>query len=241
MCDDDFEEHVLAYPPELTGLHLHGLNKNEPVLVSLPSTTVSAFAKTWGMIPTPFSIFPSILAVKTYCATVEAAGGVEDPTTGQVSPVEGFVVRGAKKGGAAGEPFFWKVKYDQPYLMYREWRELTRKLLAEFPEVTVKPAKLRNKESRLYLWWVHSQMEKDITQFESWKVGKGIIKTREDFLSWSRTQEGKEQARRLGQEVKEEVDTKAVNDKSFDRTLIVPVAVQGCGKLIHAELTRVCR
>ena len=182
------------------------------------------------MIPTPFSVFPSVLAVKTYCATVETAGGVEDPATGKIEPVEGFVVRGLKKGGAAGEPFFWKVKYDQPYLMYREWRELTRKLLAEFPEVAVKPAKLRNKESRLYLWWVHREMERDIAEFESWKVGKGIIKTREDFLRWSRTQEGRDQARQLGQDVEDEVDLKAQAAKSFDRTLIVPVAVQGCGK-----------
>ncbi|KAJ1555307.1 hypothetical protein HK096_004515 [Nowakowskiella sp. JEL0078] len=28
FCDDSFEEHVLAYPPELAGLYLHGINEN---------------------------------------------------------------------------------------------------------------------------------------------------------------------------------------------------------------------
>ena len=112
---------MLAYPSHLTGLHLHGLNTNTAILTSLPSSAVSAFAKEWGLIPTPYTIFPSVLAVKTYCETVEHAGGIEEDD-GSITPVEGFVVRGVKKGGAPGEPFFWKVKYDDPYLMYREWR-----------------------------------------------------------------------------------------------------------------------
>jgi tRNA ligase len=228
LCDDSFEEHVLAYPSHLTGLHLHGLNTNTPVLTSLPSSTVTTFAQTWGFIPTAYTVFPSVLAVKTYCETVEQAGGIEE-ADGSVTPVEGFVVRGVKKGGEKGEPFFWKVKYDEPYLMYREWRELTRRLLSAYPDVDgVNPSRLRNEQSRLYLWWVRREIQKDVDRFSEWKKGKGIIKTREEFLEWRKTDEAKELMRQLGQEVEEQ--ERDGEKGGFDRTLIVPVAVQGCGE-----------
>ncbi|GAA5899650.1 hypothetical protein JCM8208_000617 [Rhodotorula glutinis] len=228
LCDDEFEEHVLPYPEEQTGLHLHGLNVNEPVLNTLPSAEVASFARAWGMIPTSYSVFPSVPAVQTYCERVEADGGVEGPD-GKVSPVEGFVVRGHRKGGAPGEAFFWKVKYDEPYLMYREWRELTRRLLAAYPNLeTVNPAKIRNDDSRLYLWWVAREIGRDVKAFDSWQHGKGIIKTREAFLSWSKTPEANVARRELG--VKVAVSEEERRNRKFDKTLIVPVAIQGCGK-----------
>ncbi|GAA5836744.1 hypothetical protein JCM9279_007646 [Rhodotorula babjevae] len=228
LCDDEFEEHVLPYPEDQTGLHLHGLNVNEPVLNTLPSAEVASFARAWGMIATSYSVFPSVPAVQTYCERVQADGGVEGPD-GKVSPVEGFVVRGHRKGGAPGEAFFWKVKYDEPYLMYREWRELTRKLLAAYPNLeTVNPAKIRNDDSRLYLWWVAREIGRDVKAFDSWQHGKGIIKTREAFLSWSETPEANVARRELG--VKVAVSEEERRNRKFDKTLIVPVAIQGCGK-----------
>ncbi|KAK4052810.1 tRNA ligase [Microbotryomycetes sp. JL201] len=229
LCDDSFEEHVLAYPENLTGLHLHGLNANSAVLTTLPSSAVSTFADAWGFIRTKYSIFPSVMAVKTYCETVEAAGGmIEDD--GSTTPVEGFVVRGVKKGGVPGEPFFWKVKYDEPYLMYREWRELTRKVLSAYPDLDgVNPRRIKNEQSRLYLWWVKREVQKDVKKFDSWKKGKGIIRTREEFLAWRNTDESKAAMRELGQKLtdRSENDNRS---RPFDRTLVVPIAVQGCGK-----------
>ena len=179
------------------------------------------------MIPTSYSGFPSVPAVQTDCERVEAAGGVEGPD-GKVSPVEGCVVRGHRKGGAPGEAFFWKVKYDEPYLMYREWRELTRRLLAAYPNLeTVNPAKIRNDDSRLYLWWVAREIGRDVKAFDSWQHGKGIIKTREAFLSWSKTPEANVARRELG--VKVAVSEEERRNRKFDKTLIVPVAIQGCG------------
>ncbi|BGP42918.1 tRNA ligase [Rhodotorula kratochvilovae] len=228
LCDDSFEEHVLPYGAEETGLHLHGLNRNEPVLNTLPSTEVSAFARAWGMIATSYSVFPSVPAVQTYCERVQADGGVEGPD-GKITPVEGFVVRGHRKGGAPGEAFFWKVKYDEPYLMYREWRELTRKLLSAYPNVeTVNPAKVRNEESRLYLWWVAREIKRDHAKFDPWKHGKGIIRTREEFLAWQKTPEANTARRELG--VKVAMDEEERKNRKFDKTIIVPVAIQGCGK-----------
>lgn len=233
LCDDSFEEHVLAYPSHLTGLHLHGLNHNTPILQTLPSSDVQSFATTWGFIPTPFVLFPSIPAVRTYCSNVEMDGGVLDEKTNTIVPIEGFVVRGTKKGGIKGEAFFWKVKYDEPYLMYREWRELTRKLLGAVwhPQrevLVVKPAKLRNEESRLYLWWVDREIKKDLEKFASWKVGKGIIRIRDEFLEWAKTDE----ARRVRGELKLKnvEEEKDLEGQTFEKTLIVPVAVPGCGE-----------
>ncbi|GAA5863096.1 hypothetical protein JCM8547_002796 [Rhodosporidiobolus lusitaniae] len=228
LCDDSFEEHVLAYPSEFTGLHLHGLNHNSPVLHTLPSSEVSAFAKAWGMIITTYTTFPSVPAVKTYCDRVREAGGVEDEQ-GEVTPVEGFVVRGHRKGGAPGEAFFWKVKYDEPYLMYREWRELTRKLLSAYPKLdAVALNRIRNEESRLYVWWVKREMERDHAKFAPWKHGKGIIRTRGEFLEWCKTPEAKTTRRELGLQV--EMDEEERKNRKFDKTIVVPIAIQGCGK-----------
>ncbi|SCZ97600.1 BZ3500_MvSof-1268-A1-R1_Chr4-3g07285 [Microbotryum saponariae] len=280
LCDDSFEEHVLAYPTHLTGLHLHGLNLNEPILQTLPSSYVTLFAQKWGFIPTPYTLFPSVMAVQTYCQTVQSLGGIEQPN-GKIVPVEGFVIRGVQRGGVsrmvefmdedgvkrlekANEAFFWKVKYDEPYLMYREWRELTRKLLMmyekerearstvvgagagagrkgrEDPIVldNVNLNKVKNEQTKLYLWWIKREIEKDYTKFESWKKGRGIIKTREEFLKWRNGDEakvvvkslakGKNRMGLLGKE-EEEVDEEEAR-REYDRWLIAPVAVQGCGK-----------
>ena len=221
---------MLAYPDHLTGLHLHGLNTNTPVLHSLASSQVKSFAVEWGFIPTPFDLFPSVLAVKTYCETVAHLGGVEE-SNGTITPVEGFVVRGQKRGSGVepGEPFFWKVKYDEPYLMYRSWREVTRRLLKSYPDLDdFNPKKLREDDSRLYLWWVKREMLRDVRRFDDWKVGKGIIRTREEFLKWQKTDEAKDVRRQLGQSVAE--DAEAMKNREFDRTLLVPIAVQGCGE-----------
>lgn len=202
---------------------------------------MTAFAKAWGLIPTPFTIFPSVLAVRTYCETVESCGGVQEDD-GSITPVEGFVVRGVKKGsnrtpstdGHNHEPFFWKVKYDDPYLMYREWRELTRKLLSSYPDLSgVNPNKLKNEQSRLYLWWVKREIEQRHENFESWKHGKGIIKTREEFLRWKDSEEGRRTAKevlKLKMEVGSEAEKPQQDNRDFDRTLVVPIAVQGCGQ-----------
>ncbi|KAK5005896.1 tRNA ligase, partial [Cryomyces antarcticus] len=48
LCDDQFEEHVLAYNPETAGLYLHGINLNLPEFVTYPGHLVDRFATEWG-------------------------------------------------------------------------------------------------------------------------------------------------------------------------------------------------
>lgn len=49
LCDDEFEEHVLEYPPERAGLYLHGINFNLPQFTTLPGSDVHAFARKMGL------------------------------------------------------------------------------------------------------------------------------------------------------------------------------------------------
>ncbi|CAO1639220.1 unnamed protein product [Sympodiomycopsis kandeliae] len=139
LCDDTFEEHVLAYPPEKSGLHLHGLNSNSVSFATEPMEEVEKFAKEWGFIPTRYITLGSMQEVKDFTDRVGTTG------EWQGEAIEGFVVRtripkdaqhaNTKQDGIATPPYspdqvwFYKVKYDEPYLMYRDWRELTKKMI----------------------------------------------------------------------------------------------------------------
>ena len=49
----------------------------------------------------------------------------------------------------AGSSFFFKVKFDEPYLMYRDWREVTKVLLSKGPSAANVPkSKLRRAETK---------------------------------------------------------------------------------------------
>lgn len=141
LCDDSFEEHVLAYPPEKSGLHLHGLNSNTVDFHTQPMEEVEKFALDWGFIPTRYITLQSMQEVKEFTDRVGTTG------EWQGEAIEGFVVRtripadavesSTKEEGIAAPPYspnqvwFYKVKYDEPYLMYRDWRELAKKMLTE--------------------------------------------------------------------------------------------------------------
>jgi tRNA ligase len=48
LADDEFEEHILSYPKERSGLYLHGLNHNAINFESLPMEEVEDFAREFG-------------------------------------------------------------------------------------------------------------------------------------------------------------------------------------------------
>lgn len=141
LCDDSFEEHVLAYPPEKSGLHLHGLNSNTVDFHTRSMDEVEVFAREWGMIPTRYLTLGSMAEVQEFTDRVGTTG------EWQGEAIEGFVVRtriprdalpaDTKEQGVAAPPYapnqvwFYKVKYDEPYLMYRDWRELAKKMVGE--------------------------------------------------------------------------------------------------------------
>ncbi|SOV07220.1 related to TRL1 - tRNA ligase [Ustilago sp. UG-2017a] len=148
LCDDSFEEHVLAYSEARSGLHLHGLNKNAAKFSTRSMPEVDAFAKQWGFIPTRWIQLGTLGEVDKVTKEIEQTGAWDG------EPIEGFVIRTHMPGAEdmerikeeegrdkvvrppyePGQAWFYKVKFDEPYLMYRDWRELARKMVREKQE-----------------------------------------------------------------------------------------------------------
>ncbi|GJJ69859.1 tRNA ligase [Entomortierella parvispora] len=118
LCDDSFEEHILEYTGERAGLYLHGLNRNTANFQTLPSEQVQQAAEHWGFQRVDYITCKSFQEVMTFAEKVRNAGEYDNRA------VEGFVVRAQHRNN--GHVQFFKIKYDEPYLMYREWREVTK-------------------------------------------------------------------------------------------------------------------
>ncbi|TRM62270.1 RNA ligase-domain-containing protein [Schizophyllum amplum] len=249
LCDDNFEEHVLRIPPELTGLHLHGINVATKRFDTLPQAEVDAFADEWGFIKTLSTAVDTIAEVREFTNEVSKTG------IWQGQPVEGFVVRThvtepPTKGKAdpsvspyePGSSFFFKVKFDEPYMMYRDWREVTKSLLTaqkkgDMSAKGVPKSKMRRAETRVYVEWAMREIKRNPKAFEQYHLNKGIIATRDMFLEWLKTPEGKkalaqEKGRRASSPMPEAKGGEAsgATKKPFGKTIIVPVAIPGCGK-----------
>jgi tRNA ligase len=230
LCDDSFEEHVLPYSSEKSGLHLHGINKSTKEFHTMPTEIVDAFAEEWGFIKTPAITLNSIPDVKSFTDDIARTG----QWNGEA--LEGFVVRthvvDANRGSTTndtrppyptGSSFFFKVKFDEPYMMYRDWREVTKTLLSKGVHVAKLPkSKLKRKETRMYVDWVKKDILRNSGAFQYYLKGKGIIATRERFLKWMETDDGKK-----GLAVEGDA---ALSTNEFGKTIIMPVAIPGCGK-----------
>ncbi|KAI0634683.1 RNA ligase-domain-containing protein [Trametes polyzona] len=237
LCDDSFEEHVLPYGPEKTGLHLHGLNACTRQFQTQPQDVVDAFAREWGFIQTPSTVLDTIERVRAFTDEIGRTGRWNGEA------LEGFVVRthvtapptkGGKPASASpyptGSSFFFKIKFDEPYMMYRDWREVTKALLSKGPTpANVPKSKLRRPETKLYVQWVCDEIKRDRSQFSEYTKGKGIIATRERFLRWLESNQGK-QAQKKAEEVPEETGLKKDVNLKDGKVIIVPVAVPGVGK-----------
>lgn len=160
LCDDSFEEHVLPYSQDRSGLHLHGLNSNSAKFSTRSMPEVDAFAKEWGFIPTRWIQLSSLEEVQKVTGEIEQTGAWDG------EPIEGFVIRTHMPGPQeleklkrdlegkvvsppydAGQAWFYKVKFDEPYLMYRDWRELARKMVKGKREFDAKAASLSSTPS----------------------------------------------------------------------------------------------
>ncbi|GAB1521195.1 tRNA ligase [Rhizoctonia solani] len=254
LCDDSFEEHVLPYPKDKTGLHLHGLNERRVEFSTLGNDEVVAFAEEWGFIATPAITFDTIEEVKKFTDSIAKTG------TWHGEAVEGFVVRTAVSDrppalvqayrGTRGEritdkkeqstpppyspgsTFFFKIKFEEPYLMYREWRELTKKMLAAENKGQLRAAQLpshmlRRPETRAYHHWVEDQIRHNPKSLAGFNEGHGIIAARERFLEWCKTPEGKDVLKKEGNKSSLE---NGIPYNGSHKTILVPVAIPGSGK-----------
>ncbi|CAK7201762.1 tRNA ligase [Sporothrix eucalyptigena] len=216
LCDDSFEEHILAYGPDKAGLYLHGINLNLPQFRTYPSVHVQDFAEKWGFIKTELVVINEIAEVRKFLESVAETGAHDG------RDVEGFVIRcrmSPKPDSMPYQDWFFKYKFEEPYLMYRQWRECTKALiLGKTPNY-----KKHQAITQEYLMYARKRIAADPKLGRQYNKNHGIIQLREDFLAFKHLN-GADAANfeeMYGGNSKTEV-TKDV--------ILVPIATIGCGK-----------
>lgn len=213
LCDDSFEEHVLAYDKKAAGLYLHGINLNLPEFATYPGKLVHEFADEWGFKKAEYVMKDDIQTVKTFLEQCAETGSWDGRDT------EGFVVRCQKKIAHNGlcEDWFFKYKFEEPYLLYRQWREVTKAIISGRT-----PKYKKHKEiTEQYLHYARQQLAKDPTLGKAFNANHGIIAMRDGFLK-ARGLRGADIIRQQQSGEKTSVVT--------DNVVLVPVASIGCGK-----------
>lgn len=214
LCDDEFEEHVLEYNPDTAGLYLHGINLNLPEFATYPHPLVDQFADEWGFKKTTYIVKDDIQEVKSFLDGIAETGNHDGRDT------EGFVIRCQSKANA-GEwhDWFFKYKFEEPYLMYRQWRECTKAVIAgKSPKI-----KKHKKITEEYLLFARKQLHANPGLGKAYQANHGIIKMRDDFLA-SRGLKGSDIIRQ------EEQEGEVSNDVVTRDVVLVPTATLGCGK-----------
>ena len=214
LCDDAFEEHVLEYGPDQAGLYLHGINLNVPDFVTYPHHLVDKFADEWGFKKTMFLIENDITRVKAFLDDVAETGTYDGRYT------EGFVIRCQSQDsqGAPWEDWFFKYKFDEPYLMYRQWRECTKSVIAgHAPRI-----KKHKKITEEYLLYARRRLAADANLGRLYNQNHGIIKLREDFLA--------ERGLKGEDIIRQEIANGEEEGTVTRNVVLVPIATIGCGK-----------
>ncbi|KAF2706927.1 tRNA ligase-like protein [Pleomassaria siparia CBS 279.74] len=215
LCDDDFEEHVLAYTAEQAGLYVHGINLNLPEFATYPGHLVDKFADEWGMKKVMYVMEDDITKVRTFLEKVAETGNYDGRDT------EGFVIRcqARENENSPWVDWFFKYKFEEPYLMYRQWRECTKAIIAGKPPRYKKHVNI----TKEYLDFARKQFIKQPGLAKQYNLNHGIIKLRDEFLA----ARGLTGADIIRQEIEGgDVDAKNV----VNNVVLVPVATIGCGK-----------
>ncbi|KAL9104277.1 MAG: hypothetical protein Q9163_000773 [Psora crenata] len=224
LCDDQFEEHVLAYEPKDAGLYLHGMNLNLPEFATYPGELVHTFADEWGFKKAQYLMKDDVESMRRFLSQCAETGSYAGRDT------EGFVIRCEyRKHGTGGgyHNWFFKYKFEEPYLMYRQWRECTKQLICGKPPKYKKHKKITEE----YLNYARRELSRDPSLGKAYNQNHGIIAMRDGFLR-ERGLKGSEIIRlEQGDEEALEVVTNNV--------VLLTVASIGCGKTTVAlALTR---
>jgi tRNA ligase len=215
LCDDEFEEHVLAYTPDQAGLYVHGINLNLPQFATYPGPLVDKFADEWGMKKVQYVMIDDINEVQSFLEKVAETGNYNGRDT------EGFVIRcqAQATNDAPWEDWFFKYKFEEPYLMYRQWRECTKAIIGAKPPRYKKHKKITEE----YLEYVRRRFVREPGLAKQYNQNHGIIKMRDDFL--------RERGTTGAEIIRQELDNGGQEDKNIDRNIVlVPIATIGCGK-----------
>lgn len=216
LCDDEFEEHILAYGPEKAGLYLHGVNVNIPEFLTYSSDLVHQFADDWGFRKIAVKKMDDAASVKTFLEGVAQSGAHEG------RDVEGFVIRCKMSRYPERAPhtdWFFKFKFEEPYLLYRQWRECTKSLIAGKPPKYKKHLKITNE----YLQYARKRLASDPDLAKAYNENHGIIGLRDDFLAYKHMK-GSDAAN-----IENENGNEVLDSVTRD-VVLVPIATIGCGK-----------
>ncbi|SCV04197.1 LAMI_0H14180g1_1 [Lachancea mirantina] len=222
-CDDSFEEHILEYTKSDAGLYLHGLNYNQPTFATLPTIEVRKFADEFGFKKIEYLVKPDIFSLRKFLESCSETGSY------QGQEIEGFVIRSKILNG---EAFFFKFKFEEPYLMYRQWREVTKEYILSKSRVFRfrKHKFITNK----YLDFVIPILDSSPDIRENYLKDIGIISMRKQFLD----SYGLSGLEILNHEKVRELEMRnAVDYDKVDKNtkfIIIPIATIGCGKTTTA-------
>jgi tRNA ligase len=221
LCDDTFEEHILAYEGDKAGLYLHGMNLNLPYFRTYPSPLVQSFAREWGFKEVGLMVMDDINQVKSFLEQVAETGAHNG------RDVEGFVIRcKMTTDGRNYDDWFFKFKFEEPYLMYRQWRECTKALIAGKPPRFKKHQKITEE----YLLYARRRLADDRKLGAAYNQNHGIIALRNDFLKFKNLK-GSEAAtfeEKYGET--EHGLARGGDPEVTGDVILVPISTLGCGK-----------
>lgn len=218
LCDDEFEEHVLAYPKEKAGLYLHGLNYNTIQFRTLSMKDVYEFGDAWNFKAVKSLKFEDVNELFDFLHKCSETGKYND------QEVEGFVIRCKD---SSHHDFFFKYKFEEPYLLYRQFREVTRELISNKVPIHSIRMKKHKYITKKYLEFVDELFKKEPDLAENFRHGHGIIKVRELFLQHLQETNGMDL---LTLDAKLTDEMQKLNLEENVKYVFVPIATIGCGK-----------
>ena len=215
LCDDSFEEHVLAYEEKDSGLYLHGLNLNLPEFTTYSGEAVHQFADGWGFKKAQYLIKDDIESMQKFLERCAETGSYDGRDT------EGFVIRcqRSEHGSRNYQNWFFKYKFEEPYLMYRQWREATKAVIAG----KVPKFKKHRLITEQYLLYARRQLAKDRNLGKEYNQNHGIIAMRDGFLA-ERGLKGSDII------ALEQSNGEESPDVVTENVVLLPIASIGCGK-----------
>ncbi|CAZ85648.1 unnamed protein product [Tuber melanosporum] len=225
LCDDTFEEHILPYEDDRAGLYLHGVNLRLPKFATYSAADVKRFARDWGFKVVDSLDKPDVQSLRDFLEETAETGSWDG------KDVEGFVIRCKARDGPDGEwhDWFFKYKFEEPYLMYRLWRECTKSMIGgEKPKI-----KKHKAITTEYLKFAEKYFREHPEAKEKYEENHGIIKLRNAFLE-HRGQKGSDIIR---EEVGEDTESEGADggNTQKDNVVLASIATLGCGKTTVAQ------
>lgn len=223
LCDDSFEEHILSYEGKEAGLYLHGINFNTIDFKTYPMKDVEEFAREWGFFLVKWFVMEDFSTLMKYLRECETTG------TWNGREIEGFVIRCKSKSN----DFFFKFKFEQPYLIYRHFREVTKQWIGGRP---VGDILKKYKDERFimakYIEFIISYFNKFPEAKDKYLEGFGIIALRNLFLkSYGLDGISAMNLFKINEDLKRAAPIEEVKNKY----IIIPIATVGCGKTTIAK------